>query len=83
MTDFRPSADTLAAALKRVSNYVSYLPPSVARDVREALKEYELAVADSEIVQTPDVAKQQVRESLNRWHQNCPNCTCSFPKERE
>lgn len=80
--NFRPSADTLAAALKRVQS-VCHLPTSVARDVRDALKAYELAVADSEIVQTPEVAKHQVSESLNRWHQNCPDCKCPFPKELE
>lgn len=73
MTDFRPSADTLAAALKRVDNYVSYLPPSVARDVREALKEYELAVAESEIVQKPGV-KPYCSHAFARENGRCVGC---------
>jgi hypothetical protein len=71
--DFRLISDTLASALKRVDQYVNYLPPTVARDVREAIKQYEMAVARAEIVQQPGV-KPYCSHQYARENGKCLGC---------
>lgn len=66
----------LAHALKRVVPFLDLVPKSAAAEVRLALARYE---AEKAIVQTTDGAKEQVRESIERWHSNCPGCKCDFP----
>jgi hypothetical protein len=54
MSDFRAISDTQNTVLRRVES-LCQLPTTVARDVREAIKQYEMAVARAEIVQQPGV----------------------------
>lgn len=63
----------LAAALRRAEPYLDLLPDTAAVQVREAIAAFDLAVAQTSIVQTPG-QPQCNHESYARVDGKCGGC---------
>lgn len=74
MTDWRSISDCMANALRRVQPYLDLVPATAGDDVLLALAKYDVAVAETAIVQKAGVKPHCAHESYQKIDGRCVGC---------